>query len=177
MTQNTGRAMAAWATRSIVTLVVLMAYATTSVRAQEEGGEAIERVNAVAVFLGGTFEPADRGDGGSVTLGLSYHRRLSQLFTLGAFGEGAFGETEREALLGVSALVHVVADLALVVAPLVEFSQERGSGETHTKAGLRAGALYEFSIGEPYLFAPEAYLDFVDGDVMLVIGGSVALEF
>ncbi len=160
----------------VATTAALLGAAATVGWAQEETGESEELPNAVSVFLGATVEPADRGSGVSFTLGVDYERRLTEYVGVGAFAEGAFGETAREAVLGIPLTVHAFGSLILVVAPLVEFSQTRGTGDTETEIGLRAGVAYELPI-DRYAVIPAAYLDFVGSDVMLVLGASFSLGF
>ena len=158
-------------------LFLLTALATTgwSQVETDEQGEVLAP-NMASVFVGLTAEPADRGSGASFTLGIDYERRLTEYVGIGAFAEGSFGNTEREALLGIPLSAHPYRGGIIVVAPLVEISQPRG-GDSETNIGVRAGLAYEFSAGEPYVIVPELYFDFVGSDVMIVFGFAAGLGF
>jgi len=163
--------------RRVVLLALFLLVGTASAgRAQDEATEAEEPSNAASVMVGVTAEPADRGSGASFTLGVDYERRLTKFLGVGAFAEGAFGNTEREALLGVPLFVHAYAGLILTVAPLVEISQPRNE-DAETEMGLRMGAAWEFPVGDRYAVLPKFSLDFIQSDVILVFGLSGALQF
>ena len=160
-------------------LIVALAGSPAAGAAQEEAEETLEYFetpNTAGVFVGVTVEPADRGSGASFTLGVDYERRVAEYVGIGAFAEGAFGNTEREALLGVSLIAHPHRGLLLVLAPLVEISQPRG-GDSEAEIGIRFALEYEISASDRYLFVPTAAVDFVQSDVMLVLGLSAALRF
>lgn len=132
-----------------------------------EDGEAGEKRNKVALFIGGTH----KADVDGASIGIEYERRLSELVGVGLLFETTPSLNER--LVGLPGLfLHPVGDLAVLLAP--GFENEDGE----TVFVFRVGVGWDFDLGGGVKLAPEINYDFVDGpDDAVVYGVTVAYEF
>jgi hypothetical protein len=126
----------------------------------EPESERSETMNSVGAFAG--FTGANRRENG-LTLALTYERRITESFGIGAEVERVFGDL----------------DFWLVTVP---FAYHRGSWKLFAGPGvekpdggdyeglIRIGGEYGFEVSEKWEISPVLALDFVDSDTE-VIGG------
>ncbi len=117
--------------------------------------------NVVAAFLGVTSEQRRER---SPTFGIEYERRLSPSFGLGVLLEHARGDLDFTIAAVPFAYHH--GHWKLYAAPGVEFSDE----EYDTEFLMRVGVEYAFELGKGFEVSPQVDLDFVDGEVVTVLG-------
>jgi len=144
---------------AIMGLFLLMMPLLSQAETEPEGGRS-ETMNSVGAFAG--FTGASRRDNG-LTLALTYERRITESFGLGAEVERVFGDL----------------DFWLVTVP---FAYHRGPWKLFAGPGvekldggdyeglIRIGGEYGFEVSEKWEISPVLALDFVDGDTE-VIGG------
>ena len=124
--------------------------------------------NAVGVFAGVTSEQRRERSG---TLGIEYERRLSPSTGLGVVLEHASGDLDFTIAAIPFAYHH--RNWRFYVAPGVEYSDE----EYDTEFLLRVGVEYGFEIGRHFEIVPQIDLDFVDGEMVTVVGLTFAYGF
>lgn len=117
--------------------------------------------NVVAVFAGVTSEKRRERSG---TFGIEYERRLSPSIGLGVLLEHAKGDLDFTIAAIPFAYHH--GHWKFYTAPGVEFSDE----EYDTEFLLRVGVEYAFEIGGNFEISPQIDLDFVDGEMVTVVG-------
>jgi len=122
-----------------------------------------ESLNLVEVFAGITHDDSEN----EFSLGATYERRLSDRFGTGVIGEFT---QDREFVLVVPIFWHPVEPWRFLVGPGTVI--EDGDHEFL----LRVGGSYEIEFSG-WSLSPELNLDFVDSDVVFVIGASFGWEF
>ena len=143
--------------------LLLVLQVAQSVEAQEsdvEGGA----LNSIELFLGGTIDDNDI----DASIGIGYERRLSQQFGIGGLVEATAGR--RDWVLVVPVFWHPVDPWRFLLGPGVDDSD--GDNELM----MRLGASYEIEF-DGWSLSPELNLDFVDGDVLVVLGASFGWKF
>ncbi len=150
---------------SFLLSVIFLGLASATVIAQdtESGeGEAFE-ANIFEVFLGGTFDDGES----NASFGLTYERRLKESFGIGGLVEYTNG---REWVYAVPFTVHIGESWKVMLAPGFEHAEGENNYLT------RVGTAYDFKF-DGWSLAPEANLDFVDGETKVVVGVSFGIEF
>lgn len=145
-------------------LPALLTLFAAAVPAAEEGGAGDFAPNLVEVFVGVTFDDGD----GEPSLGGTYERRFNADFGAGGIAEYTDG---REWVLAVPFFWHPVEPWRFLIAPGTEID-EGGDGEFL----VRVGGSYDIDF-TGWSLSPELNLDFVDGDVVLVVGVSFGWDF
>jgi hypothetical protein len=119
--------------------------------------------NLVEAFVGATFDDGD----GELSLGGTYERRVNADFGIGGMAEYTDG---REWVLAVPFFWHPAEPWRFEVAPGTEI--EDGDAEFL----VRVGGSYDIDF-TGWSLSPELNLDFVDGDVKVVVGVSFGWDF
>jgi hypothetical protein len=122
-----------------------------------------EAPNLVELFVGVTHDDSDN----ELSVGATYERRLSAGFGVGGIGEYT---ADREFVLAVPFFWHPVEPWRFLVAPGTEI--EDGDHEFL----VRLGGSYEIEFSD-WSLSPEVNLDFVDSDVVIVVGASFGWKF
>jgi hypothetical protein len=123
--------------------------------------------NVIGLFVGRTSETRRHGE---FTLGLEYNRRFSEHFGMGALYEHVFADDEFK--IGAISFAYYNGPWKMYVAPGIEKSKEHDA-----EFLFRVGAEYAFRIGRGFELSPQADIDFVDGDVVLVFGLTLGKGF
>lgn len=123
--------------------------------------------NTIAGFIGITDE--DRRER-ALTLGIEYERRFSKTFGVVLSLERALGDLEFT-VLTVPFVWHR-APWAFSVGPGLEFLEH----EEENEFLVRGSVVYVFE-RSGYEFAPKFAMDFVDGEVVLIVGVVVGIGF
>jgi hypothetical protein len=131
-------------------------------------GEEEEKLNSMALFVGGTW--AREGDESGVTIGIDYERELTEGLAVGAYVEAVGGDL-REGVLGVVLVLRPVEWLGLVAGPGIERS-DRENGWL-----LRVGALVEFPLTDGWHFGPAVYYDLTEHEEYIVGGLIIGRKF
>ncbi len=140
-------------------------YATAYAAEGESSEHGDESKNEIAVFLGATHE-GRRDNSGAV--GLEYERRLNETLGIGVLAEFTAGDSGFW-VYAIPVTFH--SDRwKFVVAPGVEYA------DGQTEQLLRLGAGYELESGDVKI-TPSLNLDFVGGDVVLVVGVTFGIGF
>jgi len=121
--------------------------------------------NRLSILVGVTSET--RRDNG-LTLGLEYERRLDATLGVGLVAEHVFGDLDFS-IFAVPLFFHT-GRWKFLIAPGVEDS------DLGTEFLLRIGGDYGFEVGR-WEIAPGIDVDFVDGDVVPVIGVAIGRGF
>jgi len=121
--------------------------------------------NKFSILVGVTSET--RRDKGP-TLGLEYERRLDAVLGVGLLAEHVFGDLDFS-ILAVPLFFHT-GRWKFLIAPGVEDS------DLGTEFLLRIGGDYGFEVGR-WEIAPGIDVDFVDGEVVPVIGVAIGRDF
>ena len=124
--------------------------------------------NVIAVFLGVTSEERRES---SPTFGLEYERRLSPAFGLGAILEHARGDLDFT--IAAIPFAYHYGHWKFYAAPGVEFSDE----EHNTEFLMRVGVEYAFELGRSFEISPQVDIDFVDGEIVTVLGLTLGYGF
>jgi hypothetical protein len=158
--------------------VALQSMATAGEHGSHDGGDGSGELesahehdyhrNVVGVFLGVTSEERRET---SPTFGIEYERRLSPSFGLGVLLEHARGDLDFTIAAIPFAYHH--GHWKLYAAPGVEFSDE----DYDTEFLMRVGVEYAFELGRGFEVSPQVDLDFVDGEVVTVLGLTFAYGF
>jgi len=149
-------------TRLLATiLLVALGCFTPMTFAETESGEN----NRLSLLVGITDET--RRDKGA-TLGLEYERRLDATLGVGLVAEHVFGDLDFS-IFAVPLFFHT-GRWKFLIAPGVEDS------DLGTEFLLRIGGDYGFEVGR-WEIAPGIDVDFVDGDVVPVIGVAIGRGF
>ena len=121
--------------------------------------------NMLSLFVGITDETRrDRG----ATLGLEYERRLDATLGVGLVAEHVFGDLDFT-IFAVPLFIHT-GRWKFLIAPGVEDS------DLGTEFLLRIGGDYAFEVGR-WEIGPGIDVDFVDGDVVPVVGVIIGRGF
>ena len=169
----------------LVTVMLVFAGQTSTLRAQEEGVGSHEEEhhghdNAVALFLGGATHLGSEGQSSETgfAIGLEYARRVANWLKIGLLAEYASSDTERDYLLALPLFAHLTKGLVLVAAPGVEFAsiEEGGLEEEETEFLMRFGTIYEFELNN-WAIGPQVNADLVNGHWTLVYGVSFGIGF
>lgn len=140
-------------------------YATAYAAEGESSEHGDESKNEIAVFLGATHERR-RDNSGAV--GLEYERRLNETFGIGALAEFTAGGSDFW-VYAIPLTIH--SDRwKFVVAPGIEYADGR------SERLFRLGAAYELESGGMKIM-PGLNLDFVGGEVVLIVGVSFGMGF
>lgn len=142
-------------------LFALLTLFVATAPAAEEGDEGNFAPNLVEAFVGVTFDDGD----GEPSLGGTYERRFNADFGVGGIVEYTDGG---EWVLAVPFFWHPVEPWRFLIAPGTEI--EDGDGEFL----VRVGGSYDI---DGWSLSPELNLDFVDGDVKVVVGVSFGWDF
>ena len=116
--------------------------------------------NHVAAFVGG-MAPLNNGHETSLALGLSYERRLTEMFGLEVLADFTIGSHERTALFATGLTYRPFTELGLklMTGPGFELEQHEGHA-TKVNFVYGVGAAWEFHLGEVSV-APTVYFDFL----------------
>jgi hypothetical protein len=144
--------------------ILLLACASNSAVAQEAGAQ-YKDPNTVELFIGGTIDDNDM----DASFGAAYERRLSDPFGVGALVEVTVGGS-RDWVVAVPFYWHPQEPWRLLVAGGIE------NDDTGNDFLVRLGGSYEIEF-ENWSLSPELNLDFVDGDVLTVLGVSFGWKF
>ncbi len=117
--------------------------------------------NLVAAFVGVTTEERREK---ALTYGIEYARRLSPSFGMGVFLEHAQGDLDFS-IAGVT-FAYLHDHWKVYAAPGVEYSDE----EYNTEFLMRIGVEYSFELAYGFEISPQVDVDFVDGEVVSVVG-------
>lgn len=124
--------------------------------------------HSVGVAL--NYVTENRAEGGWA-VGLEYAYRFNRTWAVGGFGEYLSGDFE-VGVFGVLGYWFPWRSLGVVIGPGVEISE--GQQERWL---ARAGLFYEIEAGD-FFIAPSVYADFLDdGDVALMVGGTIGMFF
>lgn len=126
--------------------------------------------NMAEFFIGNTYEDADHERENGFTLGLTYERRISELFGFGGFYEYAAGDFDKWSI-GVPLFIHPYEGWRFALAPGLE--HRHGDDEFL----FRTGVAYEFELSERWVMMPEFNIDFVDGEEAFVFGLTFGFGF
>ncbi len=143
--------------------IILLAFISNSSFSQE-AGEGYKHSNTVELFIGGTIDDNDM----HASIGAAYERRHSEPFGVGALVDITAGR--RDWVVAVPFFWHPQEPLRLLVAPGVDHD---GSDNEFL---VRLGGSYEIEF-DGWSLSPELNLDFVDGDVLTVLGVSFGWKF
>ncbi len=135
----------------------------------EEAHEHDYHPNVVGVFLGMTSEERREQ---ALTYGIEYERRLSSSAGLGIILEHADEESLNFTIVAVPFAYHN-GHWKLYAAPGAEYAEELGE----TVFLMRLGVEYGFEIGNNFELSPQVDVDFVDGEVVTVIGLTLGYGF
>jgi outer membrane scaffolding protein for murein synthesis (MipA/OmpV family) len=124
--------------------------------------------NVVAAFVGMTSEERREK---ALTYGVEYERRLSSSIGLGLILEHASGDLDFT-IVAVPFAYHN-GHWKLYAAPGVEYSNDN----YETEFLMRLGVEYAFEIGKGFELSPQVDVDFVDGEVVTVIGLTLGYGF
>ncbi len=113
----------------------------------------------LSLFVGNT---SDDGED-SVTIGIDYERRVSDVIGLGTVVEYAGQDIDALTLLGV-ADIHIWEGFAIQTGPGIEFIDDDGVFV------FRVGALYEFEFGDGFTLSPQVHADFTSRSDAIVAG-------
>jgi hypothetical protein len=141
---------------------LLTLFVAAALAAEESGAEDFAP-NSVEAFVGVTFDDGD----GELSLGGTYERRFNADFGAGGIAEYTDG---REWVLAVPFFWHPIEPWRFLIAPGTEI--EDGDGEFV----VRVGGSYDIDF-TGWSLSPELNLDFVDGDVKVVVGVSFGWDF
>jgi hypothetical protein len=150
--------------RDLGLAILLVACVSNSSFAQE-AGEGYKRPNTVELFVGGTIDDNDM----DASIGAAYERRLSDPFGVGALVEVTVGGS-RDWVVAVPFYWHPQEPWRLLVAGGIEHD------DTGNVFLVRLGGSYEIEF-DGWSLSPELNLDFVDGDVLTVLGVSFDWKF
>ena len=123
--------------------------------------------NALAVFLGITHSGRREND---PAVALEYERRFTAHFSMGAFAEYTFGDSDY-AVYGMPCYYRT-GRWRFSLSPGLEDSKEHGTLEL-----VRLGANYIFEVGGGWDVAPTVAVDFVDGEDVWIFGLGVGKSF
>lgn len=122
--------------------------------------------NVIGVFAGVTSEERREG---SFTLGLEYHRRFNEQFGVGVVAEHVFADHDFNVF--VVPFSWYIGEWKLFAGPGFEKSDEHDS-----EFLARFGVEYAIPVGKIEI-SPQAMVDFVDDDSVLVFGLTFAKGF
>lgn len=122
-----------------------------------------EAPNLIEAFVGITHDDSNN----EFSVGATYERRLSAGFGVGGIGEYT---KDREFILAVPFFWHPIESWRFLVAPGTEIDD--GDHEFL----VRLGGSYEIEFSG-WSLSPEVNLDFVDSDVVVVVGASFGWKF
>lgn len=151
---------------ALLVLLILPAWGAGAESTADAGESEGERLNKVELFLGNT----QNGSSNGASIGVSYERRLSQLFGFGGYVEYAGGDFATSAV-GANFVLHPHAGWIVKLSPGVEFDDHS------TNFQFRLGAAYDFEITPSWSLAPEFNVEFVDGERNLIYGLSAGYAF
>jgi hypothetical protein len=123
--------------------------------------------NILAVFGGVTHSGRREND---PALALEYERRFTEHFSMGAFAEYTFGDSDY-AVYGIP-FYYRSGHWRFALAPGIEDSKEHGTEEL-----VRISANYIFEVGGGWDVAPTLAVDFVDGEDVWIFGLGVGKGF
>jgi hypothetical protein len=147
-----------------VLAALLLAIAAPQLVQAQESDREDAALNSIELFLGGTIDDNDL----DASIGIGYERRLSQQFGVGGLVEATGGR--RDWVFAVPVLWHPVEPWRFLVAP----GFERSDGDNELL--IRVGGTYEIEF-DGWSLTPELNLDFVDGDVLTVLGVTFGWKF
>lgn len=135
------------------------------VQEPSSGPHESHRPNTVGLFLGATLEEHEE----ALAVGLEYERRIGEAFGIGAVVEYTAGDIDSW-VYAVPLALHA-GHFKAYVAPGFE------DGEHGTEGLVRLGVEYGFELSGGWELAPQANVDFVDGEDVWVIGVLFAKGF
>jgi len=127
-------------------------------REHHSGDHESHHPNTVGLFLGATLEEHEE----ALAVGVEYERRIGDTFGIGAVVEYTAGDIDSW-VFAVPLALHA-GHFKAYVAPGFE------DGEHGTEGLVRLGAEYGFELSGGWELAPQANVDFVDGDEVWVVG-------
>ena len=121
----------------------------------------------VAGFLGAGLETKRDGREKEIgiALGIQYEYQFSRRWGIEGVFELLGEDTLRDAIIAVPVVYHPGGGWRLFAGPGYEFTEKKN------KALARIGVGYEFHIDEHWTVAPEAFVDYISGGAVTVIGG------
>ena len=125
----------------------------------------IHHRNTAGVFVGATLEQHEE----ALAIGAEYERRIGETFGVGAVVEYTGGDIDSW-VFAIPVALHA-GHFKAYVAPGFE------DGEHGTEGLVRLGAEYGFELSGGWELAPQANVDFVDGDHVWVLGVLFAKGF
>lgn len=134
----------------------------------EEAHEHDYHPNVVGVFVGMTSEERRER---ALTFGIEYERRLSSSAGLGLILEHAVGDLNFT--IAAVPFAYHTGHWKFYAAPGVEFTDDH----YETEFLMRLGVEYGFEIGSNFELSPQVDVDFVDGEVVTVIGVTLGYGF
>ena len=151
--------------------LLLFSVASVCVAAEEsshsEHSEAEHAKNRVAGFIGITDE--DRRER-ALTLGVDYSRSLSPSFSIGVGIERALADLDFTVLT--VPIAYHLGEWAFFAGP----GWENVDDEEGTENLIRVGIEYGFEM-DGYELAPVFMMDFIDDEVVLILGVAIGLRF
>jgi hypothetical protein len=162
-------------TRNLIApFLILAASGMVSMPALAEENDGYESVEAegphiIELFLGNTRSETHNGHENAFSVGVSYHYLFNPAVSVGVLAEYASDPLDSW-VLGAPIVFRVGEGWHLTAMPGVE--REHGESEFL----FRLGVGYEFEFTE-YSLMPEVNVDFVDGEVAVVIGASIGFRF
>ena len=129
--------------------------------------EAEHEKNRVAGFIGITDENRRER---ALTLGVDYSRALSPSFSIGVGIERALGDLDFTVLT--VPIAYHLGEWAFFAGP----GWENVDDEEGTENLIRVGIEYGFEM-DGYEIAPAFMMDFIDGEVVLILGVAIGLRF
>jgi len=149
-------------------IAILSTFSVNTTLAEEASEHSYAHKHDGAVFLGNTQDGSNNGS----SLGVVYHYRFHQNFSIGSFLEYAGGDFEHW-VLGVPLNIYPHKGWILQLAPGIEYEDE----DNHSEFLVRTGIGYAFKIDDKYAITPEFNIDFVNGDTTFVYGVSLGMGF
>lgn len=155
-----------------VALAILLFFVSSIGQAAEESshsehGEAEHLKNRVAGFIGATDE--DRGNR-ALTLGVDYNRLFSPSLSIGIGIERALGDLDFTVVT--VPFAYRLHEWKFFAGP----GWEKADDDDGTENLIRVGIEYGFEM-DGYEIAPVFMMDFINDDVVLILGVAIGLHF